>query len=57
VPIFFSSITKTIWLFTSKDQLNVDFLEEASLFQTKTEIFVIGYSFLSIIYGGLPVLT
>lgn len=35
VPVFFSSIAKTIWLFTSKDQLNLDFLEETSLFQTK----------------------
>ncbi len=56
VPMYFSTIAKLTWLFTSKEKLNIDFMEEVALFQTKAEIFVIGYQLISIPYGGFRTL-
>jgi hypothetical protein len=54
--MYFSTIAKLTWLFTSKEKLNIDFMEEVALFQTKAEIFVIGYQLISIPYGGFRTL-
>lgn len=57
VPVFFSTIAKLYWLLISQQKVNSDFLEEASLFQAKTQIFVFGYTLLTLLYGGVTILT